>query len=60
MGDLLSQDSALVFPLISATQFPGFPASAERLKSSLQGRDCLPGSSLVRVDAKRGLESPRW
>ena len=33
IGDLLSdpvsQDSALMFPLISVTQFPGFPVSAE-------------------------------
>jgi beta-glucosidase len=33
IGDLLSdpvsEDSALIFPLISVTQFPGFPISTE-------------------------------
>ena len=41
MGDLLSdpvsQDSALVFPLISVAQFPGFPVSAEEAQELLAG-----------------------
>ena len=37
LGDLLSQDSALVFPLISVTQFPGFPVSAEEAQELLAG-----------------------
>ena len=39
VGDLLSdpvsQDSALIFPLISVTQFPGFPVSAEEAQELL-------------------------
>ena len=39
IGDLLSdpvsQDSALIFPLISVTQFPGFPVSAEEAQELL-------------------------
>ena len=39
VGDLLSdpvsQDSALMFPLISVTQFPGFPVSAEEAQELL-------------------------
>ena len=39
IGDLLSdpvtQDSALTFPLISVTQFPGFPISTEEAENLL-------------------------
>jgi beta-glucosidase len=39
VGDLLSdpvsQDSALIFPLISVTQFPGFPVTAEEAQELL-------------------------
>ena len=39
VGDLLSdpvsQDSALAFPLISVTQFPGFPVTAEEVEDLL-------------------------
>jgi beta-glucosidase len=39
IGDLLSdpvsQDSALIFPLISVTQFPGFPVSTEEAQELL-------------------------
>jgi hypothetical protein len=37
MGDRVSQDSALVFPLISVTQFPGFAVSAEEAQELLAG-----------------------
>jgi beta-glucosidase len=39
IGDLLSdpfsQDLALIFPLISVTQFPGFPISTEEAQELL-------------------------
>jgi beta-glucosidase len=35
LSDPVSQDSALIFPLISVTQFPGFPVSAEEAQALL-------------------------
>ena len=35
LSDPVSQDSALIFPLISVTQFPGFPVSAEEAQELL-------------------------
>jgi hypothetical protein len=37
LSDLVSQESALVFPLISVTQFPGFPVSAGEAQELLAG-----------------------
>ncbi len=54
VGDLLSdpvsQDSALIFPLISVTQFPGFPVSAEEAQELLSGRE---GDVTVQIGAHR-------
>jgi beta-glucosidase len=54
LGDLLSdpvsQDSALIIPMISVTQFPGFPISAEEAEQLLNDlartRDTAAATSL--------------
>ena len=60
LGDPVSQDSALSFPLISVAQFPGSPISTRTLRNSSSSCDTVPRRRRHRRLTRRGNDGPRW